>query len=460
MRKGLCLGILSLIALAASPAWADQYSQQIKIYRSKAVEAQFLGNADEALDNYQHALQIASGVYGANSPYLAEIYYDMGSLCLANSNFNKAEGYLNQTIKLNPNSTAAHLRLAELMRIKGRAEEAQKHARLVVAKHRDDVVARQELALAYERNEPPDNIRAYREYSALEQLIRRDQERYAGREPANFVLPGISLPVFNQAKPEEAPAKATVPPQPKKVEPDAKKQAEISKKAAAEAKKAADMEKKKLEQARKKAEQESKKAELENRKKLEQEKKKAEAAKKKPATKPQSGTLETETMSGLPANLRGKAVLLTPVKKNKPVQAESTSSIVVPVVKKVPPKPAVEVETDAGETESDSAPVVPPKKASPAKSLEVKKAGTPKPKPGKHAPGLVPPPPPVIPTMQMMPLPQVVPQKPAAKVAPTPAPKKEEKPKETSAPKDEGKGGGADEDDFLLDWGGAKNKKK
>ena len=450
----LIFGLLATLWGSNPAALADQYSQEISIYRNKAVEAQFTGNPDLALENYEQALKIAKSAYGPSSPFLAEIYYDMGALCLNSSKFNKAEDYLNQTVKLNPNSTAAHLSLAELMRLKGRPDEAVKHAGTVVAKHRDDVVARHELALAYHGND--DSLREYRELSAMDRLVQHEREKYAGKETGGFELPKISfapisLPVPKPVVSDPAP-KATVP-APAKEDP-AKKEKDKK------AQQKAEQDKKKALQ---KAEQDKKKAQQ----KAEQDKKKAEQAKKKkpaPAAMPVETTASTEPVpsTGVPAKLRSKAVLLTPV-NGKKTQAESSTTISVdkkpaakPAAKPQPkPAPAETAEPDENAPEEEApAPKKPapkPQKAEPMKMMT--------PKPGKHAPGLVPPPPPVLsfPTMMAVPAPVPPPSKPKAA-----AQKKEEKPKEAAPKEDKASEtkGGADEDDFLLDWGGAKDKKK
>ncbi len=462
MRNLWKFSVLSLFFCWLPEAFADQASQDINIFRSKAVEAQFMGKSEQALNYYWQALKIAEQSYGANSPYLSEIYYEMGTTCVASSNFNKAEEFLAQAIKLNPNSSAAHLSLASLLRVKGRANEAARHAAFVVSKHNDDLVAREELAFAYGRND--DNLRAMIEFSNLEQLVQQEREAYEGKEQGGFKLPGLNL--FQKVKLNESP-QVSVLSKPLKSEPpkakpeDSKKKAadEAAKKKAAEAakkkaaddavkKKAADeaAKKKAAEAAKKKAADDAAKkkaADEAARKKAADEtaKKKSEEAKKKqakPAAKSQeavAGSEETPA-TGLPANLHSKAVLLTPVPSKKPAQAESTSTISVEKPKTKPEsKPPVKKNT--------------PKEESSAEPQQIK------PKPGKHAPGLVPPPPPVMTYPQMQPMtPMAAPAPPAPKPKP-PAPKKEEKAKES--PKED-KGG--DDADFLLDWGGANSKKK
>jgi tetratricopeptide (TPR) repeat protein len=436
MRKYLKLGLLSILFLSGLPAGADQFLDRevttVEMLRSQAMQAQLQGNADEALDKYQQALEPATRIFGANAPYLAELYYDMGSLCLSSSKFERAEGFLNQALKLNPNLSAAHLRLAELKLLQSRfasqslqvahANEAARHAAAVLSRHRDDLVAHKALAQALETSD--DSRRAYQEYAAVDCLVQYNRDLYDGKP----VAPRVALAAIAPARP------LLVPAPPARVDETKKKaEAEAARKKAEQDKKDEEL-KKKVAEARKLAGEETrKKAEKEARKKAEQARKKASQEKKAPPPSVPS--------QGEKATLSSKAVLLTPVIKKKATAGK-------------PAAPAAGAPSASAE-ETAAAPKAPPAKK-PARTVEE----TPKPvtpKPGKHAPGLVPPPPPVVPTF-MMPPPQSVPPP-----KPKPQPKKEEKPKEPPAVKEEKteKPSNPDEEgDFLLDWGGAKGKKK
>lgn len=475
MRSGpfLILLLAGMFIVSSAAAHADQNSDTIRMLRSEAVEAHVNGNFQRALDAYNKALNTAKSAYGENSPFLAEIYYDMGSLCLSYSDFDRAETYLKETVRLNPNSSIARLRLAELYRLRSRPDEAAKQASLVLAKHRDDLVAHQELALAYEANS--DNIRAYKEYSALDQLVQREHDIAEGKfVPVKFTMPFFTKPAAPAPKPlvppDDADKKAAEAK--KKAEADAKKFAADAKKAEADAKKKAEQDKKKAEQDKKKAEQDKKKSDekkkaddkkrAEDKKKLEDkkkadEKKKAEQSTKAASVKP-SPVEDADNSTGLPAKLRSKAVLLTPVGKKKGAASESSTTTTVP--KKAAPAKAAPAEEDSssGGDEPEEAAATPPKKIKPTELKPMVPKADPvaaKPKAGKHAAGLVPPPPPVVPTYQPMVMPPQ-PMAPAPKPKP-PAPKKvEEKPKETPAAGNDK----PEDEDWLLDFAGTKPKGK
>lgn len=464
MRKYLVTASCAcLLYLSLSPALAiTNEANFIREYRAKAVQAQFNNRYEEAIGHYQQAVDLATQTYGANSPFVGEIYYDMGSLALTNSQFKNAEEWLEQSVKLNPNSSGGRLRLAELEALRGRTDEAVRQASLVVAKHKDDPVAHQQLAIALDKN--GDGLKSLREFAVSEQLARVERMRADGRAPSK---PLISIPPIWQAP------KAAAPTEPVQKD-DAKAEAEMKKKAAADAKKAADDAKKlKTEMAKIEALQkaEAKKADASRKAELKKQQdakraadaakiakaKAAQAAAKKAAAALQAAS-DAKPITGMKANLTSKAVLLTPVGK-KPAAAQSTSTEVVKPAAK-PLKAAEPKFDETAETPEEEVAKPVPKKvvkpAEPAKPAVIKPI-----KPMKG--GLVPPPPPVIPTMQMMvaPPPPVPVAKPKAA-----APKKEEKPK-VETPKEEkpathhdAGAGGADDDDFLLDWGGAKGKKK
>jgi hypothetical protein len=448
MRKFCFLGVLSILFLSGPQAGADQYLENeirtVDMLRSQAVQSQLLGKYNAALGKYQQAIESAKRVFGENAPYLGEIYFDMGSLCLDSKddvNFNKAEEYFNQVLRLNPNSAAAHQRLAELKLLQSHPDEAARHSIAILSKHRDDVVAHKELARAYENRD--DNIRAFREYSAVEQLIQLNRDIYDGKPlAAGIVLPLVAPRADTAVRKPEQVAKPEV----EKVKKPDKSKKEDAQAIAKKMEKEAEA-KNQAEAARKKSEQESKrKSEQEARKKAEARKKEQEEARrkaekkaaehKKPAVEKKAppGKTPDSTFASDPANLKAKAVLLTPV-KSKPA-AES--------------KPAPETRKPTTETthEDEAAPV---KKPAVKKEKPPEEAKPVTPKPGKHAPGLVPPPPPIVPTF-VMPPPQAVPPP-----KPRPQPKKEVK--EPAATKEE-KVNPDEEGEFLLDWGGAKGKKK
>lgn len=463
-----------LLYLSLSPALAlSNEANFIREYRSKAVQAQFNNRYDEAVGHYQRALDLASQTYGANSPFLAEIYYDMGALAFTNSQFNNAEEWLNMAVKLNPNSSGGRLKLAELESLRGHTEEAVKQASLVVAKHRDDPVAHQQLAIALDKD--GDSLRSLREFSVAEQLSRMEKLRADGRAAA--AKPIISIPPLWQSPKPTASAPVpnvdSKPPDPKAAEKQKKAAEAAAKKAADEAKKLkTEMAKAEAAQkdAAKKADAAAKKA---DQKKAQDAKRAADAAKlakakaaqtaaKAAAKKAPEPVAADTSLTGLKANLTSKAVLLTKVGK-KPAAAQSTTTTELP-------KPVIKPLTKAEPKFDESVADEPDEVAKPAAKKVVKPAEAPKVQPQVIKPikpmkgGLVPPPPPVIPTMQMMPPPQAM-VAPAAKPKAA-APKKEapkvETPKEEkpAATHHDSGAGGADDDDFLLDWGGAKGKKK
>ena len=100
--------------------------------RFAAMDAILHGNNKDALDLYETAIQEASQQYGETSTFLADLYYEAGTAALDSSQFPVAERYLTLAVKINPYSTMAKIKLAELYRLQERPDEASKQFRQAV----------------------------------------------------------------------------------------------------------------------------------------------------------------------------------------------------------------------------------------------------------------------------------------------------------------------------------------
>lgn len=110
--------------------------------RSIAFEHYIGGDIDLALDFYEKAVDKAIIDYGLSSSYISELYFEMGALAFDNGKFSKAEVYLGQAVKQNPNSVMARIKLAELLRLREKPGQALQQIRLAIAKHRTSPQAR------------------------------------------------------------------------------------------------------------------------------------------------------------------------------------------------------------------------------------------------------------------------------------------------------------------------------
>jgi hypothetical protein len=134
-------------ALALSPLSSP--TESIRALRSQALEKRMKRDTQGALDAYEEALELSKKEFGANSTYVAQIYYDLGSLALESNKFQRAEDYLTNAVRINPNSVAARVMLADLLITRERPEEAARQAHQALIKHPNAETARQVLARAY-----------------------------------------------------------------------------------------------------------------------------------------------------------------------------------------------------------------------------------------------------------------------------------------------------------------------
>ncbi|MGD9684598.1 MAG: tetratricopeptide repeat protein [Candidatus Obscuribacterales bacterium] len=92
--------------------------------RQQAFQYYLENRFDEATELYQEAIDLARESYGEKSSFVADLYYEAGSMCLEEGNFSMASRYLPQAVKVNPNYTTARVKLADLLMMKGKSDEA------------------------------------------------------------------------------------------------------------------------------------------------------------------------------------------------------------------------------------------------------------------------------------------------------------------------------------------------
>lgn len=107
------------------------------------------GQFDRSIPLYERATAIAIRQYGDDSQVVADMYFNLGAVALEASEYQKAENALNQSVRINPSSVMARVKLAEILRLRGHPEAAQRQALAAVQKHRLAPEAQQELALCY-----------------------------------------------------------------------------------------------------------------------------------------------------------------------------------------------------------------------------------------------------------------------------------------------------------------------
>lgn len=184
--------------------------------RFAAMDALLHGNSKDSLDLYETAIQEAVQQYGETSSFLADLYYEAGTVALDSSQFPAAERYLTEAVKINPYSTMAKIKLAELYRLEDKSGEVSKQLRQAVQINPNSPVTRQ----AYIRwlatsNSPQENAIATQESLKLAMLnahtneISRVRDKGTSRPAPPVVLsPALIAP---PAKPGAAPEKRAEP---------------------------------------------------------------------------------------------------------------------------------------------------------------------------------------------------------------------------------------------------------
>lgn len=500
------------LALLCSPAAAVAGDEAtIRSIRAEAIEYSAHGHIEDALSSFDNAVRMAEQVYGKESSYVADLCFDEGLAALKADQYKKAEQCLQRAVAVTPNAVEARLKLAELYKKRGMMSDAKQQVQRVLQRHPDNFEAREILALTYQQE--GNFLAANKECFNLSRMA---QAHEAADQHVAFVPPppAAVAPPPAAATTVAVPAAAAVSgiaalragkPTVKKPEP-AKKQVPPAP-PPAPAKKGKDKrEQKQVHGATKqasvaasdngpesswglparlhstavlltpvgknksaKAESESAITPKKSAKQLKAEAaaaRRAEAAKKAEALAAKAAASK-KAAAEAKATQKADAARVAAAKKadaekaaaaTKKADAEKTAAA-KPEPKKskgpsVGEEPASTSDNSADEEGFGGSSV----ESSKAKS---KPAPAPKPKPvvvkieapKRGRAGLVPPPPPVVPSFQPMVMPP-----PAAVAAPVAKPKP--KPAETKAAEKPASHGADDDTDFLLEWGGGKKKSK
>jgi len=461
--------------------------------RFAAMDALLHGNSKDALDLYETAIQEALQQYGESSTFLADLYYEAGTVALDSSQFPAAEHYLTLAVKINPYSTMAKIKLAELYRLQIKPEEASKQFRQAVQINPNSPVTRQAYIrwLAANGTTSQENAIATQEALKLALLnahtneIVQVKDRGTTRSaPAAVLSPALIAPLVKQSnvtgdkKPETIESETKSKTKSKTADEKAKdsevKAAAAKPKAVSSLLNFRDVNKGSAE--KEKAKQEAVKKEA-----AKNEAAKKEAARKEAAAREAAARLEAEHEGQRKASRAARAARAAAPKvvkteeKKEPVK-ELAKKTVKPGEAKVAPAKAIEA-TEATETKKIETKARVEKALQPNIVPSAQPMYQPVPQmiyqmpvmqqpPSKTKGGskrtMVPPPPPTMPMYQPMPMmrpmpfPQPQPQakpkaKPAAKPVKEDAPEAEEKPAVINP---------SSEPDFLIDWGGGNTKKK
>ncbi len=375
--------------------------------RVLAFQCYIEGQTESALETYQRAVKRAIEEYGNDSTIVADIYYEMGSLAFDAGKENTAESWLNESLKRNPNSEMARIKLAEIYRVRSKHDQALAQIQTCLKRNRNSITARRALVVWLQ--EKGFVALATQESYVLNQISTGNKDHRIAPSASMQVATAIKHPEASTKKEEAAPSKAVEP------KPEAKQQeAKAAEKVKAPPSIVAALMKHAVTTAKKK-----------------------EQPAAKPVVKPPA--VKQPVVVQHPQ----KAVKAEPKKEEKKKEEPKQEVAKAPPAKKIEKPPAPRIEP----------PVV----------------ATTQPKRSKN--GLVPPPPPIMPPFGMFPPPPPMGfnnapllQTHAALKKEKPKAEPKESPKETKeATKDTKDTASVDEEgegDFLIDWAATKKKKK
>lgn len=463
MRKFFRLGTaLSFFCLTAAFGLASASSAATKTadapaLRSIAFEHYLSGDTEAALDFYQKAIDTAAHDYGAESSYIGQLYYEMGTLALDAKKFVRSESYLQKAVQHNPNSVMARVKFAEVLQMRGKNEEALQQIHGALAKHGNSPEAREALVIWLQTNKK--TAHAIHESFHIAAVT-------AGHTVPPLVVPQsvlASKPIQASPGTEQTLIASAAPAPP----------APAASKAKAPLKLFSWMTPK--QQDEKKAEPEKKPEKKEDKK--EEKKKEEKREDKRPPEKRSEKKTKSESSKSKSAKDKNKRPKSKETKPTEVITAgeelHASAAALRTTAKTIPKRKEVKQSNDdpaeSGESKTEEA------QAAPAKPKHVAAQAAPQPtmvfnvpvvKPSKRSNTMVPPPPPMVPVfnnpMSGMfqapppPLTHAAPAKVSKKPKPAPVTKEpapESRPASSS--------GGSEEDpNFLLDWAGANAKKK
>jgi len=128
LKRLLSAIMMNLMVISGIPAMALDKPISLsdpKSLRQSAFESYLQGNYDKAKVYYEQAIDQTQKTYGPNSPFLADLYFELGTMSLELSKFTIASHYLPLAVEKKPNSLQARLKLVELDMLTGKEEDAR-----------------------------------------------------------------------------------------------------------------------------------------------------------------------------------------------------------------------------------------------------------------------------------------------------------------------------------------------
>lgn len=137
LKLAIYLSLLSVLLLANTEAcFAQKYGkpqvdaasvesfEDPNVFKQQAFDEYLAGEFESSADLYLKAIESGSKKYGDKSKFVADLYYELGTMSLEEGNFTRAAHYLPMAVQLKPNSEMARVKLADLYLMQGKLDEA------------------------------------------------------------------------------------------------------------------------------------------------------------------------------------------------------------------------------------------------------------------------------------------------------------------------------------------------
>ena len=117
------------------------FDEKPSYLRNEGLKSYFKGDLDTAFTYFQRAIKQSIKDFGENSIYTADLYFELAELALKSGKFQSAENNLKNAVEINPNSITYHLKLAKVLQLRHKPEQAFKEISQALAKNKSSLEA-------------------------------------------------------------------------------------------------------------------------------------------------------------------------------------------------------------------------------------------------------------------------------------------------------------------------------
>ncbi len=149
-RTNLFVLILILCVVGApGPALAEgtPFAQNDpRALRLQAFQRYIDGDYEGSRAGYEQAIQAGKQKYGADSSFVADLYYEVGSISLEDGQFQVAEKFLKLAVDHKPCSVVARVKYADVLNMRGQSDQALHQIELALKRDPRNPIAQQARA--------------------------------------------------------------------------------------------------------------------------------------------------------------------------------------------------------------------------------------------------------------------------------------------------------------------------